>query len=40
MAGTTADRKTNRNKLVECEKGPKFKNEGITWLGTAQDGVL
>ena len=38
MAGTTADRKTNRNKLVECEKGPKFKNEGITWLGTAQVG--
>ena len=40
MAGKTSNRKTNRNKLVESEKGPKFKNKGITWLGTAQDGAL
>ena len=40
MAGQTADRKTDRSKLVECEKGPKLKNKGITWLSTAQDGAL
>ena len=39
MAGETADRKTNRSKLDQCEKGPKFKNKGITWLSTAQDGA-
>ena len=27
------------NKLVESEKGPKFKNKSITWLSTAQDGA-
>ena len=40
MAGETAYRKTNNSKLVECEKRPKFKNKGITWLSTAQDGAL
>ena len=29
----------NRSKLVDCEKGPKFKNKGTTWLSTAQDGA-
>ena len=40
MAGETADIKTNMSQLVECENGPKFKNKGITWLSTAQDGAL
>ena len=40
MAGETANRMTNRSKLVECERGPKFKNKGITWLITAQDRAL
>ena len=40
MAGETAYRKTNNSKLVECEKRPKFKNKGITWLSTAQDEAL
>ena len=41
MAGETADRKTDRSKLVEeCEKGPKLKNKDITWLSTAEDGAL
>ena len=40
MAGETTDRKTNRSKLAEYEEGPKFKNKGITWLSTAQDGAL
>ena len=39
MADETADRKTNRSKLVECEKGLKFKTKGITCLSTAQDGA-
>ena len=41
MAGETADRKTDRSKLVEeCEKGPKLKNKHITWLSIAEDGAL
>ena len=40
MAGETADIKTSMSQLVECENGPKFKNKGITWLSTAQDGAL
>ena len=39
MAGEIADRKTNRSKLDNCEKGPKFKSKGITWLSRAQDGA-
>ena len=41
MTGETADRKKkNRSKLVECKKGLKLKNKGITWLSTAHDGAL
>ena len=40
MTGETADGKKNRSKLVECKKGLKFKNKGITWLSTAHDGAL
>ena len=28
MAGENADRKTNRSKLAESEKGPKFEKQG------------
>ena len=40
MEGETADKKTDRCKLVEREKRPKLKNESITWLRIAQDGAL
>ena len=40
MTGETADGIKNRSKLVECKKGLKFKNKGMTWLSTAHDGAL